>query len=85
MGQEGGESTGTKSARDILQKVIRAHNRLSSKQNATLHQCSVARLMAQIKKRDYWFWQGANRSDTGWYREDWQHRQGRKYAFLCAR
>jgi hypothetical protein len=50
MGQEGGESTGTKSARDILQKVIRAHNRLSSKQNATLHQCSVARLMAQIKR-----------------------------------
>jgi len=27
----------TKSARDILQKVIRANNRLSSKQNATLH------------------------------------------------
>ena len=28
----------TKSARDILQKVIRANSRLSSKQNATLHQ-----------------------------------------------
>jgi hypothetical protein len=27
----------TKSARDILQKVIRANNNLSSKQNATLH------------------------------------------------
>ena len=27
----------TKSARDILQKVIRANSRLSSKQNATLH------------------------------------------------
>ena len=27
----------TKSARDILQKVIRANNRLSSKQNGTLH------------------------------------------------
>ena len=27
----------TKSARDILQKVIRANNRLSSKQNETLH------------------------------------------------
>ena len=27
----------TKTARDILQKVIRANNRLSSKQNATLH------------------------------------------------
>jgi hypothetical protein len=27
----------TKSARDILQKVIRANARLSSKQNATLH------------------------------------------------
>jgi len=27
----------TKSARDILQKVIRAHSNLSSKQNATLH------------------------------------------------
>ncbi|MHB1358306.1 MAG: IS630 family transposase [Rhodocyclaceae bacterium] len=27
----------TKSARDILEKVIRANNRLSSKQNATLH------------------------------------------------
>jgi len=27
----------TKSARDILQKVIRANNRLSSKQNAALH------------------------------------------------
>jgi len=27
----------TKSARDILQKVIRANRRLSSKQNATLH------------------------------------------------
>ena len=27
----------TKSARDILQKVIRANNHLSSKQNATLH------------------------------------------------
>jgi hypothetical protein len=37
------------------------------------------------KKRDFWFWQGANRSDTGWYREDLQHRQGRKDAFLCAR
>lgn len=28
----------TKSARDILQKVIRANSRLSSKQNGTLHQ-----------------------------------------------
>jgi hypothetical protein len=27
----------TKSARDILQKVIRANSRLNSKQNATLH------------------------------------------------
>ena len=27
----------TKSARDILQKVIRANSRLSAKQNATLH------------------------------------------------
>ena len=27
----------TKSARDILQKVIRANRRLSSKQNASLH------------------------------------------------
>ena len=27
----------TKNARDILQKVIRANSRLSSKQNATLH------------------------------------------------
>ena len=27
----------TKCARDILQKVIRANSRLSSKQNATLH------------------------------------------------
>jgi len=27
----------TKSARDILQKVIRANRRLSSKQDATLH------------------------------------------------
>ncbi len=27
----------TKSARDILRKVIRANSRLSSKQNATLH------------------------------------------------
>jgi len=27
----------TKSARDILQKVIRANSHLSSKQNATLH------------------------------------------------
>jgi len=27
----------TKSARDILQKVIRANHRLSSKQNETLH------------------------------------------------
>jgi hypothetical protein len=36
------------------------------------------------KKRDFGFWQGANRSDTGWYREDLQHRQGRKDAFLCA-
>ena len=27
----------TKSANDILQKVIRANSRLSSKQNATLH------------------------------------------------
>ena len=27
----------TKSARDILQKVIRANSRLSSKQNAALH------------------------------------------------
>jgi hypothetical protein len=30
-------STWTKSARDILQKVIRANSRLSSKQNGTLH------------------------------------------------
>src|ERR1700757_704664 len=30
--------TWTKSARDILQKVIRANSRLSSKQNGTLHQ-----------------------------------------------
>lgn len=29
--------TWTKSARDISQKVIRANNRSSSKQNATLH------------------------------------------------
>ena len=29
--------TWTKSARDILQKVIYANNRLSSKQNVTLH------------------------------------------------
>ncbi len=28
----------TKSARDILQKVIHANRRLSSKQNATLHE-----------------------------------------------
>jgi hypothetical protein len=41
-------------------------------------------LLVQIKKRDFCFWQGANRSDTGWYREDWQPRQGRKDAFLCA-
>ena len=32
----------TKSARDILQKVIRANSRLSSKQNATLHQTIAA-------------------------------------------
>jgi hypothetical protein len=37
--------------------------------------------MAQIKKRDFWFWQGANHSDTGWYREDLQRRQGRKMLF----
>lgn len=30
----------TKSARDILQKVIRANSKLSSKQNGTLHYCS---------------------------------------------
>jgi transposase len=35
----------TKSARDILQKVIRANARLSSKQNATLHYVCVLRVM----------------------------------------
>lgn len=29
-------------------------------------------------------WRGANRSDTGWYREDLQRRQGGKDAVLCA-
>jgi len=28
--------------------------------------------------------QGANRSDTGWYREDLQRRQGGKDAVSCA-
>jgi hypothetical protein len=32
--------------------------------------------LAGNKKMDFWFWQGANRSDTGWYREDLQHHQG---------
>jgi hypothetical protein len=33
------------------------------------------------KKEGFWFWQGANRSDTGWYGEDWQHGQGQKTLF----
>ena len=35
----------TKSARDILQKVIRANSRLSSKQNGTLHELGGSRLL----------------------------------------
>ena len=38
----------TKSARDILQKVIRANCHLSSKKNATLHQRVLTRLMCRI-------------------------------------
>ena len=38
----------TKSARDILQKVIRANCHLSSKQNATLHQRVLIRIMCRI-------------------------------------
>jgi len=34
---------------------------------------------------DFWFWRGANHSDTEWYREDLQRGQGRKDAFLFAR
>ena len=33
----------TKSARDIMQKIIHANERLSSKQNATLHCLGTAR------------------------------------------
>jgi hypothetical protein len=29
-------------------------------------------------------WQGTNRSDTEWYREDLQRRHGGKGAVLCA-
>src|SRR3990167_857301 len=34
---------------------------------------------------DFWFWRGANHSDTRRYREDLQHGEGQKYAFICAR
>lgn len=37
----------TKSARDILQKVIRANSRLSSKQNEALHSTTTVRLISE--------------------------------------
>jgi hypothetical protein len=40
------------------------------------------RWLAQIKKKGFGLWQGANRSDTGEYREDLQHHQGQKDAGL---
>jgi hypothetical protein len=36
------------------------------------------------KPMDLSSWLGANRSDTKWYREDLQRRQGGKDAVLCA-
>ena len=41
------QSSWTKSARDILQKVIRANSRLSSKQNAHYTRCTKTRLLGQ--------------------------------------
>jgi hypothetical protein len=41
----------------------------------------VSSTVFSIKKMDFWFWQGASYSDTGWYREDLQHSQGQKDAF----
>lgn len=40
----------TRSARDILQKVIRANSRLSFKQNVTLHQHERQRMMDATMK-----------------------------------
>jgi hypothetical protein len=53
-------------------------------QQTSLMQC-FALAGTNKKKRGFGFWQGANRSDTGWYGEDLEHSQGRKGAFLCAR
>ena len=39
---------------------------------------------AKMKAPDLWYWLGANHSDTQWYREDLQRRQGGKDAVLCA-
>ena len=49
-----------------------------------LGRCRVARLIAPIKRLDFWIWQGANRSDSGRYREDLQRGQGLKDAFSGA-
>jgi hypothetical protein len=48
-------------------------------------QCSVGRLMGQIKTMDFGSGQGANHSDTRGYRADLQRRHGAKDAFLCSR
>jgi hypothetical protein len=47
-------------------------------------ECSVACLMAHLKLMDFWPGQGANHSDTQWYREDLQRCHGRKDAVLSA-
>jgi hypothetical protein len=41
--------------------------------------------MEQIKAMHFGSGQGANRSDTGWYREDLQRRHDPKCALLCSR
>jgi len=40
--------------------------------------------MRQIKPMDFWSGKGANRSDTGWYREDLQRGRAEKTRFDVA-
>jgi hypothetical protein len=47
--------------------------------------CGVARYLEQIKMMRFGSGQGANHSDTHWYRSDLQRSHGPKGAFLCSR
>jgi len=41
-------------------------------------------MVAQMKSMRFGSWQGANRSDAEWHREDLQRRHGPKGAISCA-